>query len=187
VLLRHGIWAGAELARDRRLPLQVHAGWGDPDLTIHLANPALLTDLVRALGRLPVNVVFLHCYPYHREAAYLAAVFPHVHFDVGSALNYVGPSAEGLLAEALELAPFTKQLFSSDAFGLPELFYLGARLFRRALAGVLGRWVEDDQCSPPEALRIARLVGRDNALRIYPVGAGSSGNPLEGEENPESA
>ena len=76
VLLRHGIWTGAELAGDRGLPLQIHAGYGDPDLTLHLVNPSLLTDLVRALGQLQVDVVFLHCYPYHREAAYLAAVYP---------------------------------------------------------------------------------------------------------------
>jgi len=174
VLLRFGIWTGADLARQRGLPLQVHSGWGDSDLRIHLANPALLTDLVRAMARLPVDVVFLHCWPYHRESAYLAAVFPNVYFDVGSALNYTGPTARGFLREALELAPFTKQLYSSDAFGLPELYYLGATLFRRALSGVLGAWVGDGECSTEDADRIAGMIGRDNALRIYrraPAGA----------------
>jgi predicted TIM-barrel fold metal-dependent hydrolase len=167
VLLRHGIWTGAELARDRGLPLQVHAGYGDPDLTLHLTNPSLLTDLVRALGKLAVDVVFLHCYPYHREAAYLAAVFPNVHFDVGQALNYTGPSAGRVLAEAMELAPFTKQLYSSDAFALAELHYLGAVRFRRNLGTILGSWVRRDECSAAEADRIAELLGRANARRIY--------------------
>jgi uncharacterized protein len=167
VLLRHGIWTGAELARDRGLPLQVHAGYGDPDLTLHLTNPSLLTDLVRALGKLAVDVVFLHCYPYHREAAYLAAVFPNVHFDVGQALNYTGPSAGRVLAEAMELAPFTKQLYSSDAFALAELHYLGAVLFRRNLGTILGSWVRRDECSAAEADRIAELLARANARRIY--------------------
>ena len=170
VLLRFGIWAGAEVARRQGLPLQIHSGFGDPDLTMHLANPTLLTGLVRRLERLPVNVVFLHCYPYHREAGYLAAVFPHVHFDVGSALNYLGPSASRLMAEALELAPFTKHLYSSDAFGLPELYYLGAVLFRRSLGRVLDRWIAEDDCSAADASRIATLIGRDNAVRIYPLG-----------------
>jgi predicted TIM-barrel fold metal-dependent hydrolase len=172
VLLRHGIWTGAELARDRGFPLQVHAGYGDPDLTLHLANPSLLTDLVRALGELAVDVVFLHCYPYHREAAYLAAVFPHVHFDVGQALNYTGPGARQVLTEAMELAPFTKQLYSSDAFALAELHHLGALLFRRNLAAILRDWVGRDECSAAEADRIAELVGRANARRIYPLGDG---------------
>jgi uncharacterized protein len=172
VLLRHGIWTGAELARDRGLALQVHAGLGDPDLTLHLVNPSLLTDLVRALGELPVAVVFLHCYPYHREAAYLAAVFPHVYLDVGLALHYTGPSAGRVLAEAMELAPFTKQLYSSDAFALAEFHYLGALLFRRGLAAVLGDWVRREECSAADADRIAELLGRANARRIYRLGGG---------------
>jgi predicted TIM-barrel fold metal-dependent hydrolase len=172
VLLRHGIWTGAELARARRLPVQIHAGYGDPDLTLHLTNPSLLTELVRALGELAVDVVFLHCYPYHREAAYLAAVFPNVYFDVGQALNYTGPGAGRVLTEAMELAPFTKQLYSSDAFALAELHYLGALLFRRSLAAVLGDWVRRDECSAAEADRIAEFLCRANAHRIYPLGDG---------------
>jgi predicted TIM-barrel fold metal-dependent hydrolase len=177
ILLRHGLWAGAALAREKAFPIQIHSGFGDPDLTIHLANPSLLTDLVRALARLPVDVVFLHCFPYHREAAYLAAVMPNVHFDVGSALTYLGPSSTSFLAEALELAPFTKLLFSSDAFGVAELYYLGAILFRQGLRGVLGAWVGDGRCSLEDAGRIARLVGRENALRIYPLPDGAVDKP----------
>jgi predicted TIM-barrel fold metal-dependent hydrolase len=169
VLLRHGLWSGAELARDRGLPIQFHSGWGDPDLTLHLANPSLLTDLVKSFARLPVDVVFLHCFPYHREAAYLAAVFGNVYFDVGSALNYLGPSSGSLMAQALELAPFTKLLYSSDAFGVPELYHLGAVLFREAVRGVLEGWVSEGRCAPADATRIAGLVGRENALRIYPL------------------
>jgi uncharacterized protein len=172
VLLRHGIWTGAELARDRGLPLQIHAGYGDPDLTMHLVNPSLLTDLVRALGPLKVDVIFLHCYPYHREAAYLAAVFPHVYFDVGLALHYTGPGAAQVLTEAMELAPFTKQLYSSDGFALAEFHYLGALLFRRSLAAILGDWVRREECSAADADHIAELLGRTNAHRIYPIGDG---------------
>ncbi len=169
-LLRFGIWAGAELARERSMPLQIHAGWGDPDLTLHLANPSLLTELVTRLGRIGVNVIFLHCYPYHREAAYLASVMPNVHFDVGQTITYAGASATGILAEALELAPFTRQLYSSDAFGLPELFLLGAVAFRRGLGRILGRWVEAGDCSQGDAERIVRLIAVGNAERIYPLG-----------------
>lgn len=169
VLLRFGMWAGAELARDHAMPLQIHSGWGDPDLTLHLADPSLLTDLVKDLGRMGVNVVFLHCYPYHRQAACLAAVLPNVYFDVGEAITYLGPSAARLLAEALELAPFTKQLYSSDAFGLAELYLIGAAHFRQGLAEVLGAWVDDGRCSAADAERIAHLIAAGNAARIYPA------------------
>lgn len=170
ILLRFGIWTGAELARERSMPLQVHAGWGDPDLTLHLANPSLLTDLVKRLGPMGVNVVFLHCYPYHREAAYLASVLPNVYFDVGQTLTYTGASATRILAEALELAPFAKQLYSSDAFGLAELYLLGAVAFRRGLGRILAGWVEAGNCSPDDAERIARMIAVGNAERIYPLG-----------------
>ena len=87
--------------------------------------------------------MLLHCYPFHRNAGYLAQVFPHVYLDVGLALNYVGARAAAVLAESLELTPFHKTLFSSDAFGLPELHHLGALLFRRAFDEVVGGWVDD--------------------------------------------
>ncbi len=170
VLLRFGIWAGADVAREAGLPLQIHTGWGDPDLTLHLADPSLLSDLLKTFAGIGVTVVLLHCYPYHRQAAYLAHVLPNVYFDVGEALTYLGAGSTRLLAEALELAPFTKQLYSSDAFGLPELYALGGMLFRRGLASVLGSWVDAGDCSNEDAQRIARLIGAGNARRIYPLG-----------------
>jgi predicted TIM-barrel fold metal-dependent hydrolase len=167
VLLRFGIWTGAQLARERGLPIQFHVGWGDPDLELHLTNPTLLTGLLREFVPLGVNVTLLHCYPFHRDAGYLASMFPNVYFDVGSALHYHGPSARTLLAEAMEVAPFAKLLFSSDAFGLPEQYHLGAMLFRRSLREVLDGWIAADDCDVETAERIAEGIGRENALRIY--------------------
>jgi uncharacterized protein len=172
VLLRHALWTAADVARRRGLPLQVHAGFGDPDLDIHLTNPSVFTPWVRALQPLGVNIVFLHCYPYHREAGYLAAVYPHVYFDLGASLNYAGPSADRLLAEAMEVAPFSKQLFSSDAFGLAELYVSGAALFREGLRGVLDGWVAGGRCSASDADEIAAAMGAGNARRIYPLDTG---------------
>jgi hypothetical protein len=83
-------------------------------------------------------VLLLHNYPFHRHAAYLAQVFPHVFVDVGLATHNSGALSVSLLRETLELAPFGKLLFSSDAFGLAELYHLGGLLFRRGLTAVLG-------------------------------------------------
>ena len=149
------------------LPLQVHTGYGDPDVTLHRADPALLTPFLRALPPEAGPVVLLHCYPYHRQAAYLANVFPQVVLDVSLAVNHVGPRAAAVLAETLELAPFGSLLYASDGFGLPELHHLGAVLFRRGLARVLDDWVADDALSVDDARRFARMVAADNARRIY--------------------
>ena len=96
--------------------------------------------------------------------------FPHVHFDVGFILNWAGPSYARVMGEALEVAPFTKQLYSSDAFGLGEFYYLGALRFRTALKKRLDEWIREDECSVADADRIIELISRENAKRIYPLG-----------------
>jgi len=46
--------------------------------------------------------------------------------DVGLAVNYAGAASPAIVAESMELAPFRKLLFSSDAWGAPELHLLGS-------------------------------------------------------------
>ena len=124
VLLSYGLHAATEAG----LPFQFHTGYGDRDLNLDQANPLLLLDFLRDPRTARVPVLLLHCYPFQREAGYLAQAFNHVYFDVGLGVNYVGAAAPTLVAESLELAPFAKQLYSSDAWGPPELHYLGAVL-----------------------------------------------------------
>ncbi len=163
VLLREVLWAGL----DRGLPLQLHTGFGDPDLDLRRADPQLARDFLACMSGAGVPVVLLHCYPFHRGAAYLAHAYPHVYLDLGLTMNHVGARAAAVLAEAMELAPFGKILYSSDAFGLPELVYLGARIWRTAMAEVLGCWVDAGLWTEPDAIRIAELIGAGNATRLY--------------------
>ena len=163
VLLRHLLWTGLGLG----LPLQLHTGFGDPDADLRRCDPLLLRGFLQQTEAAGVPVMLLHCYPYHRGAGYLAQAFPHVYLDVGLAINYAGARAAAVVAESLELAPFGKVLFSSDAWGPPELHYLGALLWRRATARVLGAWVADGDWSPADALRVAEMVGAGNARRVY--------------------
>jgi hypothetical protein len=163
VLHRFFVWCGADLG----LPIQFHVGYGDRDIDLHRCNPLLLTGLLRALEPTGVPVMLLHNYPYHREAGYLAQVFPLVYADLGLATHNVGARATALLGEALELAPLRKFLFSSDAFGLPELYYLGTLLFRRALSAFLTDRLDANDMSYADAERITRLIGAENARRAY--------------------
>ncbi|WP_251078861.1 amidohydrolase family protein [Frankia sp. AiPa1] len=157
------IWCGV----DAGLPVQIHVGYGDMDLDLTRGNPLLLTGLLRAIAPTEVSVLLLHCYPYHREAAYLAQVFPNVHLDLGLAIHNTGRGSAGLLAQALELAPFAKVLFSTDAYALAELFLLGATLFRRGLASFLAAGVADDAWTPADAARITEMISAGNARRVY--------------------
>jgi len=165
-LQRFLVWCGVDL----RLPVQFHVGYGDSDVDLHRCNPLLLTPLLRAIQPTGVPVMLLHNYPYHREAGYLAQVFPHVYVDAGLATHNLGARAPALLAEALELAPYGKFLYSSDAFGLPELYYLGAALFRSALSAFLRSGLEEDLFTEPTAARLARMICAGNAKRAYRLG-----------------
>jgi predicted TIM-barrel fold metal-dependent hydrolase len=164
VLTRALWWAAVELG----LPIQFHVGFGDADIRMHRTDPSLLTDW---LHRHRVPVMLLHCWPYHRQAGFLAAVHPHVYLDVGLTLHYVGPTrARAVLEEAAELAPFTKLLYSSDAFAAAELYHLGALTFRQALGGMLSDRVAQGEWAEADAVRIAGLIGHDNATRVYRLG-----------------
>jgi hypothetical protein len=165
-LQRFLIWSGVDLG----LPVQFHVGYGDSDVDLHRCNPLLLTPLLRAIQPTGVPVMLLHNYPYHREAGYLAQVFPQVYVDAGLATHNLGHRAPVLLAEALELAPFGKFLYSSDAFGLPELYYLAAVLFRTALSGFLTAGLQEDLFSERTVVRLARMLCADNAKRAYRLG-----------------
>jgi uncharacterized protein len=166
VLHRFFVWCGADLGR----PVQFHVGYGDRDIDLHRCNPLLLTGLLRALEPTGVPVMLLHNYPYHREAGYLAQVFPLVYADLGLATHNVGARATALLGEALELVPLRKFLFSSDAFGLPELYYLGTLLFRQALSAFLSARLDADDMSYADAERVTGLIGAENARRAYRIG-----------------
>ncbi|HEV2260344.1 MAG TPA: amidohydrolase family protein [Streptosporangiaceae bacterium] len=165
-LQRFLVWCGVDLG----LPVQFHVGYGDSDVDLHRCNPLLLTPLLRAIQPTGVPVMLLHNYPYHREAGYLAQVFPHVYLDAGLATHNLGSRAPALLAEALELAPFGKFLYSSDAFGLPELYYLGAVLFRRALSEFFGAGLDEGLYTERTVVRLTRMLCADNAKRAYRLG-----------------
>ncbi len=156
---------GARLSAELGLPLQIHTGFGDPDLRLHRANPTLLMDL---LGAHPeATFMLLHCWPFQRDAGYLAHVFGNVHVDVGLAVPYVGARAQHVLAELLELAPFGSVCFSSDGYGLAELHFLGALLWRRALARLLDEWLADDVLTAADAHAMTTAMAYRNAAAAY--------------------
>jgi predicted TIM-barrel fold metal-dependent hydrolase len=163
VLLCHILWAGV----DTGLPLQLHSGFGDRDLVLARSDPALAQPFVDATRTAGVSIVFLHTYPYHRSAGWLAQVYPHVSVDIGLTVHHLGHRADVVLAEFLELAPFGKVLYSSDAYELPELYLVGAAQFRHSLSRLLDAWVADDAMSRVDADRVAEQIAAGNARRLY--------------------
>jgi predicted TIM-barrel fold metal-dependent hydrolase len=156
-------WTAVEL----RMPLQFHVAYGDNDVDLADCDPLRLTTFLRATSDRGVPVLLLHNYPFHRNAAYLAQVFDHVFMDLGLATHNSGALSPALLRESFELVPFGKFLFSSDAYGLAELYYLAATLFRRGLSQLLDGLVDAGEMASADAQRVARLVGSENARRVY--------------------
>lgn len=150
-----------------RLPLQIHVGLGDSDLNLSTADPLCLTPFLRATAPLDVPVVLLHSYPFHRSAAYLAQVYGQVYLDVGLAVHNAGALSRAVISETLELVPFGKLLFATDAYGLAELYHLGTLLFRRGLASVLADLIAATEITETDARRLQRLILADNARRAY--------------------
>lgn len=161
VLLRFGLHQALRLGK----PLQFHVGFGDRDCDLHQANPLLLLDFLRETANVPI--VLLHCYPYEREAGYLAQAFNNVYVDGGLSVNHLGARSPAFLARLLEMAPFSKILYSSDGFGPPELHFLGAILWRRGIERVLREFVDRGEWSEADAIRVVDLIARDNATRVY--------------------
>jgi hypothetical protein len=134
------------------LPVQVHSGFGDSDLHLWRSDPSYLKPLIERFRE--TTFVFLHCYPFVRQAGWLAHVYGNVFFDLSLTIPHVSRPAAAL-EEALELAPVSKLLYASDAARTPELYLLAATWWRDALAEVL-----TDEAD-------ARLILRENALRVY--------------------
>lgn len=161
VLLRFGLYEALRLGK----PLQFHTGFGDRDCDLDATNPLHLLNFLRASGDTPI--MLLHCYPYEREAGYLAQAFNNVYVDAGLGVNHLGSRSPGLLGRLLELAPFRKVLYSSDGFGPAELHYLGAHLWRNGIRRVLGDLVAADEWSERDAVRVIDLIAYGNARRVY--------------------
>jgi len=166
VLLRFGLHRALRLGK----PLQFHVGFGDRDCDLHKANPLYLLDFLRQSGDTPI--VLLHCYPYEREAGYLAQAFNNVYVDGGLSVNYLGARAPGFIARLLEMAPFRKIVYSSDGFGPAELHFLGAALWRNALHRVVRDFVDNEDWCESDAFRVVDLIAHDNSARIYHLDAG---------------
>jgi hypothetical protein len=157
-----------EIARETERPLQVHTGFGDPDIDLLRANPLLLRPILEDRRWTGTRIVLLHmAYPYAREAAFMAAVWPQVYVDLSLALPFLGPGAIPPLIEILSLAPSSKLMYGSDVGGLPELFALSAVWGRAALGEALGWLQERDGVDQMEAVDIGRAILGGNATALY--------------------
>ena len=166
------VFEAAACCRALDVPLQVHCGFGDPDEDLALASPLGLRPLFEDPALRGLNVALLHCYPYHREAAYLAAVYPRVFMDLSLAIPLAAADGARALGEALGLCPLSKLLYATDASRLPELYLVAAARHREALATALSGLVDDGFLSGDEAVEAGHRILAANATALYRVQPG---------------
>jgi len=172
----HLLLRALDLAAHDGLPVQIHTGFGDGDLDLLAANPLHLRPLITSERYARVPFVLLHAgYPYVRELSYLAAIHTNVYMDLGLAVPYLAADVPAMFRAALSLAPTSKLVFSTDAYSIPEIYWLAARWGRRGLALVLDEMIAMGALGADEARGIAGDILGANAARLYGV-------PLE--ENP---
>ncbi len=161
------VWTALEAAAPQALPMQFHVAFGDDDIIMTKNDPTLMRALFAHEPFRAVPLVLLHCYPFHRQAAYLACTYPNVYADLGLTIPIIGPGAATVLAETLELCPTRQLLASTDGHMEPEFQWFAIFVWRWALARVLGQYVAWDILDGDTALATAHAILHDNALRIY--------------------
>ena len=156
-------------AAEQHVPMQFHTGYGDNDTDMRLGNPLQLRDVLERRDYQTMPIVLLHeSYPYTQLGAYLAAVYPHVYFD----LSYMIPFVEKLemlafTRQALSVAPASKLMYSSDGINIPEMHWAGAIRGRSVLAQVLQEMIAVDEIDEQQAFSIATQILHDNAYKVY--------------------
>lgn len=158
-----------EIAAKHKMPMQLHTGFGDPDLDLRLANPLHLRPVLEDRRFRQAPLVLLHAgYPFVRECGFLASVYRQVYLDLGLAVPLLSVSGMRTVAsELLELAPYSKLMYSSDAHFIPELYFLAAKWGREVLGQVLDQAVRDGDLTATTAEQVARRVLAENARVLY--------------------
>lgn len=156
-------------ASGQEVPIQFHTGYGDPDTDLRLGNPLHLRAILDDSRYAGAPIILLHeSYPYTREAAWLAAVYPHVYADLSYAIPNIGWTELLSMTRAmLAVAPWSKLLYSSDGHSIPEHVWLGARRGREILATTVEELVGNRELLPSQAEATAAAILGGNARRVY--------------------
>lgn len=163
------VFAIAELAVERELPVQIHTGMGhaEPGLLLSGADPRNLEPLLSdpALNRL--RIILIHGgYPYTSLLPALSQAHGNVFLDY-SWMPYLHHHAlERMLQEWLELLPADRVMFGTDT-GQPEFHVASTARGRLALDRALTAGVADRLWTTSQAEWLASRVLNENLCRVY--------------------
>ncbi len=166
------VLAALEVAQEMQLPLQIHTGFGDRDLELRAADATLMRSIFAEARYRDVRFVLLHAnYPFVREAALLASLYPNVYVDLSLAVPLTAHGGQRVISGLLEQAPYSKIMYGSDASVGPELFAWGASVGRAALTFALRELIEQGWLTREQASDCGRCVLARNAVQVYGIKA----------------
>jgi len=137
------------------------------------SNPLLLESVFNDASLRKTNFVIIHGgYPFTRESASLMSK-PNVYADFSAQTFLIYPrELSEVLRNWLEAYP-DKILFGTDAFSFgpevdwPEVAWLSTTTARQALALALTGMMNDREITRAQALELAQMVLRANAIKLY--------------------
>src|SRR6266516_5754707 len=168
-LLDYLLHVAFQLAAEQGLPIQFHTGYGDSDTDMRLGNPLHLRNVLERKEYATMPIVLLHeSYPYTQLGAYLAAVYPHVYFDLSYTIPFVDKlEMLALTRQALGAAPASKLMFSTDGINVPEMHWTGVLRGRNIIGQVLYELIDAGEIDQEQAYHLAQLILRDTAHTVY--------------------
>lgn len=160
-----------ELSVDLNVPMQVHTGVGDYEIVLDQCDPSMMYDLLKDDKLRHATVVLVHSgFPNNQNAAYMTSVLPNVFLDFSLTIPFLNPASHKRLMEILEIAPSSKIMYGSDAFNLPELFWLGVKIGKRALEKCFADFRHEGMFDENEVNQKARSILFSNANELYNLG-----------------
>lgn len=156
----------------RDMPMQFHAGDGEaPSVILRNQHPYYLEEVARfdrdGVMRMP-KIIPIHAgYPLVGEAAWLSHLYTNVYFELSLMTPFIHQGLLHRYLEIMEAVPLSKILFGSDAYHVPELYWLAARWGKRYLAQALAVYVQGGVLDEAEALEAARMILHLNNRKAY--------------------
>lgn len=161
-----------DLVDEFDMPLQIHTG-------LHAGNGNVITNskpthLTNLFFEYPgIDFILFHGgYPYGGELAVLVKSFPNVFLDM--CWTYViSPSySERYLHEWIETIPANKILAFGGDYSFVEAIYAHSVMARQVISKVLVEKVSSRYMTENEAIDVAKMILRENALRIFKLEGG---------------
>ncbi|MCK1624126.1 amidohydrolase family protein [Bradyrhizobium sp. 160] len=171
-LRRYNFTLALEECLKRDIPMQIHTGDGEaPSVILRNQDPFFLEEVCRFdrddVMRMP-KIIPLHAgYPSVGKAAWLSHLYPNCYFELSIMTPFVHQSLFQRYMQVLEVVPVSKIMFASDAYHIPELYWLSGRWGKRYLAQALTEHVVGGSLSRDEAIEAAKKILYQNNRSLY--------------------